>query len=35
VPIWKKEHYVAGNSAWINCATKGDFAQDTSAPDSA
>ncbi|MDA8528618.1 molybdenum cofactor biosynthesis protein MoaE [Opitutaceae bacterium] len=26
VPIWKKEHYVAGASAWINCATKGDFA---------
>jgi molybdopterin synthase catalytic subunit len=28
VPIWKKEHYVAGASAWINCATKGDFAND-------
>ena len=26
VPIWKKEHYVAGASAWINCATKGNFA---------
>ena len=32
VPIWKKEHYVAGASAWINCATKGDFAADESAP---
>ncbi len=26
VPIWKKEHYVSGTSAWINCATRGDFA---------
>lgn len=34
VPIWKKEHYVAGTSTWINCATKGDFAQDTSSPNS-
>ena len=34
VPIWKKEHYVAGASAWINCATKGDFAADESAPPS-
>lgn len=25
VPIWKKEHYVAGASQWINCATRGDF----------
>ena len=33
VPIWKKEHYVAGASAWINCATKGDFAADTSPPE--
>ena len=35
VPSWKKEHSVAGTSAWINCSTKGDFAQNTSAPDSA
>ncbi len=21
VPIWKKEHYTAGDSTWINCAT--------------
>ena len=33
VPIWKKEHYVAGASAWINCATKGDFAADTAPPE--
>jgi molybdopterin synthase catalytic subunit len=34
VPIWKKEHYVAGTSAWINCATRGDFSSDTSGPNS-
>ena len=26
VPIWKKEHYATGATAWINCATRGDFA---------
>jgi molybdopterin synthase catalytic subunit len=26
VPIWKKEHYSGGATAWINCATRGDFA---------
>jgi molybdopterin synthase catalytic subunit len=26
VPIWKKEHYASGATEWINCATKGDFA---------
>lgn len=26
LPIWKKEHYADGASAWINCATRGDFA---------
>ena len=26
VPIWKKEHYANGASAWINCATRGDHA---------
>jgi molybdopterin synthase catalytic subunit len=31
VPIWKKEHYVSGTSAWINCATRGDFATEPSA----
>lgn len=25
VPIWKKEHYASGASAWINCATRGDY----------
>lgn len=23
-PIWKREHYVSGTSAWINCATRGE-----------
>ncbi|QYM79093.1 molybdenum cofactor biosynthesis protein MoaE [Horticoccus luteus] len=22
VPVWKKEHYATGASAWINCATR-------------
>lgn len=26
VPIWKKEHYADGASAWINSATRGDHA---------
>jgi molybdopterin synthase catalytic subunit len=26
VPIWKKEHYADGATEWINCATRGDFA---------
>ncbi|MEY2877800.1 MAG: hypothetical protein RLZZ15_180 [Verrucomicrobiota bacterium] len=29
VPIWKKEHYASGATAWINCATRGDFADAT------
>ncbi len=24
LPIWKKEHYAAGTTAWINCATRGE-----------
>jgi molybdopterin synthase catalytic subunit len=24
VPIWKKEHYASGATAWINCATRGE-----------
>lgn len=24
VPIWKKEHYADGSTAWVNCATRGD-----------
>ena len=26
LPVWKKEHYASGATAWINCATRGDFA---------
>lgn len=26
VPVWKKEHYADGATAWINCATRGDHA---------
>jgi molybdopterin synthase catalytic subunit len=26
LPIWKKEHYTSGATAWINCATRGDHA---------
>ena len=29
VPVWKKEHYATGATAWINCATRGDFADQT------
>lgn len=25
VPIWKKEHYASGETAWINCATRGEY----------
>ena len=27
VPIWKKELYAGGASAWINCATRGESAR--------
>ena len=27
VPIWKKERYAGGATAWINCATRGPGAQ--------
>ena len=23
LPIWKKEHYLKGETAWVNCATRG------------
>lgn len=23
LPIWKKEHYTKGETAWVNCATRG------------
>lgn len=26
LPVWKKEHYANGATAWINCATRGDHA---------
>ena len=26
VPIWKKEHYGGGASAWVNCAIRGESA---------
>jgi molybdopterin synthase catalytic subunit len=28
IPIWKKEHYASGATAWINCATRGEHAED-------
>lgn len=27
LPIWKREHYAGGATAWINCATRGDQAE--------
>lgn len=24
LPVWKKEHYASGTTAWINCATRGE-----------
>src|SRR4051812_38298373 len=32
VPIWKKEHYASGVTAWINCATRGDYSSATAQP---
>ena len=32
LPIWKKEHYAGGATAWINCATRGEHAQDAPGP---
>jgi molybdopterin synthase catalytic subunit len=29
VPIWKKEHYTDGATQWINCATRGDFVDES------
>ncbi len=26
LPIWKKEHYARGETAWINCAVRGEHA---------
>jgi molybdopterin synthase catalytic subunit len=32
VPIWKKEHYTTGATAWINCATRSDFTAHAQSP---
>ncbi len=32
LPIWKKEHYASGATAWINCATRGDHGATTTPP---
>jgi molybdopterin synthase catalytic subunit len=32
LPIWKKEHYVAGGTSWINCATRGEHASPIAMP---
>ncbi len=29
LPVWKKEHYASGATAWINCATRGEHAGGT------
>jgi molybdopterin synthase catalytic subunit len=32
LPIWKKEHYASGATAWINCATRGDHGGEAAIP---
>ncbi len=32
LPIWKKEHYATGATAWINCATRGEHGGDAAQP---
>ncbi len=32
LPIWKKEHYASGATAWINCATRGEHGGTTAIP---
>ena len=32
LPIWKKEHYTSGATAWINCATRGEHGAATAIP---
>jgi molybdopterin synthase catalytic subunit len=32
LPIWKKEHYASGASAWINCATRGEHGGEATIP---
>lgn len=32
LPIWKKEHYAGGTTAWINCAIRGEHAGSAARP---
>lgn len=32
LPIWKKEHYTNGATAWINCATRGEHSGGAAIP---
>jgi molybdopterin synthase catalytic subunit len=32
LPIWKKEHYASGATAWINCATRGEHGDPAAMP---
>ncbi len=32
LPIWKKEHYAGGATAWINCATRGEHGGESAIP---
>ena len=32
LPVWKKEHYASGATAWINCATRGEHSGATAIP---
>jgi molybdopterin synthase catalytic subunit len=32
LPIWKKEHYASGATAWINCATRGEHGGPAAVP---
>ncbi|MBL9202403.1 MAG: molybdenum cofactor biosynthesis protein MoaE [Opitutaceae bacterium] len=32
LPIWKKEHYASGATAWINCATRGEHGSPDAPP---
>jgi molybdopterin synthase catalytic subunit len=32
LPVWKKEHYASGTTAWINCATRGDHGGEAAIP---
>jgi molybdopterin synthase catalytic subunit len=32
LPIWNKEHYANGATAWINCATRGEHGSEAAIP---